>query len=291
MPVEQVLIADTLVDVAMPAPGDRMPGLSMAGFHGRAGDVLALDVVPYPALTMFVDLGDNALIMDDGTGERRHGSVVVGVAPSGVRGCAREVELLQIRLSPLLAQSVSAIAPHLGSEFLDLAEFWGPDTERLHERLRDAPSWDARFALVRRALLRRVENARTADPELDWIWDRMATEHGRVRVERLADEVGWSRKRLWSRFRAHTGLTPKYAANLIRFDHAVHLLAAGRTPAAVAADCGFTDQSHLHHDVLAFTGLTPAKAAHAPWLTVDPIAWQPQAGTFLQDPPVRAGPC
>ena len=291
MPVERVRIADAEVDVAMPSPGDRLPGLSMAGFHGRAEDALALDVVPYPALTMFIDLGDDALIMDDGTGERRYGSVVVGVAPGGIRGCARDVELLQIRLSPLLAQAVSEVAPQLGGEFLDLAEFWGPDTEILHEQLRAAPSWDARFALARRALMLRRATGRTADPELTWIWDRMVRGHGRVRVDRLADEVGWSRKRLWSRFRAHTGLTPKYAANLIRFDHAVHLLAAGRTAASVAADCGFADQSHLHHDVLAFTGMTPAKVARAPWLTVDPVAWQPQAGTFLQDPPRRGGPC
>jgi AraC-like DNA-binding protein len=45
---------------------------------------------------------------------------------------------------------------------------------------------------------------------------------------------GWSRKRLWSRFRSQVGLTPKRADQLIRFDHAVHLLAAGHSPAAAA---------------------------------------------------------
>ena len=43
----------------------------------------------------------------------------------------------------------------------------------------------------------------------------MVASRGRVRVERLAAEVGWSRKRLWSRFRSQIGLTPKRSAQLI----------------------------------------------------------------------------
>jgi AraC-like DNA-binding protein len=100
----------------------------------------------------------------------------------------------------------------------------------------------------------------------------VATE-GRVRVERLAAEVGWSRKRLWSRFRAQIGLTPKRAAQLVRFDHAAHRLAAGHSAARVAAESGYADQSHLHRDVMAFAGVTPTGVAAAPWLAVDDVAW------------------
>ncbi|MEV4112185.1 hypothetical protein [Nonomuraea sp. NPDC049695] len=53
-----------------------------------------------------------------------------------------------------------------------------------------------------------------------------------MRVDGLADEVGWSRKRLWSRFRSQLGITPKRAARLVRFDHAAHLLAAGHAASA-----------------------------------------------------------
>jgi AraC-like DNA-binding protein len=105
-------------------------------------------------------------------------------------------------------------------------------------------------------------------------------------VERLAEETGWSRKRLWSRFRAQVGISPKRAASLVRFDCAVHRLAAGEPAAAVAADCGYADQSHLHRDVRAFTGATPAAAAVAPWLAVDDIAWTPRGG--LPAAPPRA---
>jgi AraC-like DNA-binding protein len=106
-----------------------------------------------------------------------------------------------------------------------------------------------------------------------WAWNRILVGRGRVRVDRLAAEVGWSRKRLWSRFHAQIGLPPKRVAKLVRFDHAAHRLAAGEDIARVAADGGYADQSHLHRDVVAFTGTTPATVAGEPWLAVDEIAW------------------
>jgi AraC-like DNA-binding protein len=91
----------------------------------------------------------------------------------------------------------------------------------------------------------------------------------------LAAQTGWSRKRLWSRFRSQIGLTPKRAAQLVRFDHAAHRLAAGHSPALVAAESGYVDQSRLHRDVVAFAGLTPAAVAASPFLAVDVARPQP----------------
>src|SRR5262249_5698543 len=92
-------------------------------------------------------------------------------------------------------------------------------------------------------------------------------------------DIGWSRKRLWSRFRSQIGLPPKPAARLVRFDQAAHRIAAGQDIARVAADTGFADQPHLHRDVVAFTGATPATMAGEPWLAVDDFAWPDRLGT------------
>ena len=65
----------------------------------------------------------------------------------------------------------------------------------------------------------------------------------------------------------------------LRFDHAAHRLAAGASPARVAAEGGYADQSHLHREVRDFVEMTPTVVADQPWLAVDDIAWpdHPQA--------------
>ncbi|MFF1477156.1 helix-turn-helix domain-containing protein [Streptomyces sp. NPDC058301] len=245
----------------------------MAGFRARTTDLVDLGVVPYPAITVAVDLGDEPIVVDDFSGRQRSGSVVVGLASGGLRGRGRDIECLQMRLSPPVAHAVLGACAELSTTVVSLEDLWGRDAARTEEQLRAAGSWDDRFAIAEAALVRRYEAGRAVEPEVAFVWGQMVTKLGGVRIEPLAAEVGWSRKRLWSRFRAQIGLHPKRAAQLVRFDHAAHRLAAGHTASRVAAEVGYVDQSHLHRDVMAFAGVTPTAVAVAPWLAVDDIAW------------------
>jgi AraC-like DNA-binding protein len=244
----------------------------MAGFATRVKDLVDLQVVPYPAVTLFVDLGDGVLV-DHASGQQQRGSLAIGLAPSGVRGRGRHIECLPVRLSPVVAHAVLGASSELGETVAALDDLWGRDAVRTQEQLRAARSWDERFAITEAALARRHQAGRPADPEVAFAWRQMVANRGRVRVGPLAAEAGWSRKRLWSRFQSQIGLTPKRAAQLIRFDHAAHRLAAGHNAALVAAESGYTDQSHLHREVKTFAGVTPTVVAAAPWLAVDDIAW------------------
>jgi AraC-like DNA-binding protein len=250
-----------------------MAGVSMAGFRARAKNLVDLPVVPYPAVTLVIDLGHEPLLVEHAAGQSRRGSLAAGLAPGAVRAAGRGVECLQVRLSPVVAHAVLGACSQLGGELVDLDDLLGRDAARIEEHLRGARSWDDRFAIAEAAVARRFEAGRAADPEVIFTWEQMVTSRGRVRVEQLAAETGWSRKRLWSRFRSQIGLTPKRAAQLVRFDHAAHRLAAGHSAALVAAESGYADQSHLHRDVMTFTGVTPRALAVAPWLAVDDIAW------------------
>lgn len=142
----------------------------------------------------------------------------------------RGIECLQIRLSPPLAVAVLGTSADLTGTVVSLEDVWGRDTERTEGRLRAAGTWDERFAIAADALGRRLDDRRSPDPEVAAVWELILTGRGRVGVDSLANEVGWSRKRLWSRFRSQIGLAPKHAARLVRFDHAAHLLAAGPPP-------------------------------------------------------------
>jgi AraC-like DNA-binding protein len=222
---------------------------------------------------VFIDFGDG-LLVDEASGQELRGSVAAGLAPGAVlRGRSRDIECLQVRLSPTVAHAALGAFPEMSGTVAAFGELWGRDAARFQEQLRAASSWDERFALVEAALALRKEGGRAVDPEVAFAWEQMAASRGQVRVEQLAAEAGWGRKRLWSRFRAQIGLTPKRAAQLVRFDHAAHRLASGHSPALVAAESGYADQSHLHHEAMPFVGMTPSAVAAAPWLSVDPVAW------------------
>jgi AraC-like DNA-binding protein len=248
----------------------------MAGFSDRSTRPVDLPVVPHPAIMVLFNLGDAAILVEDGRGQHRGDRLVAGLAPIGLRGRgAQGFECLQVRLSPMLARTVLGVSSQLGGTVVGLDELWGRDAERIQEQLRAAPSWDGRFELADAALARRHDAHRAVDPEVAFAWQQLIASRGRVRIERLAGAVGWSRKRLWSRFVSQIGLTPKRAARLVRFDHAAHRLAAGHDTAMVAAESGYADQSHLHRDVMAFAGVTPAAIAVSPFLAVDDVAWAP----------------
>lgn len=180
-----------------------------------------------------------------------------------------------MRLSPVLARAVLGVPlAELDGVVVGLDDLWGGRAAaRISGRLDDATSWADRFTLVDALIARQCSAASAGDPEVAWAWRRITRSRGQARVDDLSAELGWSRKRLWSRFQVQIGLSPKRAAKLVRFDLAVHRLVAGQDAAAVAADGGYTDQSHLHRDVRAFTGLTPAAVTGEPFLTIDDVAW------------------
>ncbi|MGI5129244.1 helix-turn-helix domain-containing protein [Pseudonocardia sp. CA-107938] len=257
-------------EIARPAR-PRLPGVDMAGFRLPGGRPTDLRVIPHPAVTVAVAFGGGAV---DVGGGARVATLVAGLGFRAFDVRAGDVECVQVRLSPLIAHRVLGVPlAELRTGVVGLDDLWGLDTARLRDRLHDARAWPERFALVETTLAARLDAGRAVDPEVAWVWRRIVADRGRSRVGDLAARVGWSRQHLSARFGAQLGLSPKRAGMLIRFDHAVHRLVRGHAPAQVAADGGYTDQSHLHHDVRAFTGATPAAAADEPWLAADATAW------------------
>ncbi|MFG2721508.1 helix-turn-helix domain-containing protein [Streptomyces sp. NPDC048416] len=267
-------------EIERPARATALPGVDMAGFRIRGDSSVQLRAIPHPAVTVAVEFGDRPLDIDGAAGPIRSDSLVAGLSFSVFQIHAEAIECVQIRLSPLVAYPVLGLPlGELGASVIALDDLWGRDTPRLRERLHHARTWPERFALVDTELLTRLHAGRVTDPEVAWAWHQIVASHGRARVSDLAARAGWSRQRMWSRFGSQLGLTPKRAGMLVRFDQAVHRLVQGHAPAQVAAECGYADQSHLHHDVRAFTGAPPTAAASEPWLAADAAAWPAQGGS------------
>jgi AraC-like DNA-binding protein len=133
------------------------------------------------------------------------------------------------------------------------------DEPGLLERLYEAGDWDARFELLDRVFVRRLEASERPSREIEWAWRSLLAVSGNVRVGRLAERLGWSRKRLVARFREEIGVSPKTAARILRFERARALAESSDDPdwARIAVEAGYYDQSHLSHEFRAFSGRTP----------------------------------
>ncbi|MGD9886008.1 MAG: AraC family ligand binding domain-containing protein, partial [Reyranella sp.] len=81
----------------------------------------------------------------------------------------------------------------------------------------------------------------------------------------LAGIAGIPRTRLIRAFNRQTGLTPHAWQTDRRVRHARVMLAQGTAPAAVAAACGFYDQSHLNRAFKARIGVAPGAFQAGSW--------------------------
>jgi len=84
---------------------------------------------------------------------------------------------------------------------------------------------------------------------------------GRVTVDRVADRMGVPLRTLRRQVRREAGISLREYARVTRFLHAVTLADRSTSPAwaAIAADTGFYDQSHLVRECRALSGLAPGQ--------------------------------
>ncbi|MEQ6438275.1 AraC family transcriptional regulator [Comamonas sp. w2-DMI] len=84
-----------------------------------------------------------------------------------------------------------------------------------------------------------------------------------VSILDLASEAGVSETQVIRSFSEEIGMPPHAYLVALRVEHAKRLIRFGLPLAAVAADCGFTDQSHMHRHFKRLTGITPGDFAKA----------------------------
>ncbi|NEB78488.1 AraC family transcriptional regulator, partial [Streptomyces sp. SID14478] len=86
------------MDISVPPPALRLPGVSMAGFSQRVPAPVDISMVVHPSVTLLFDLSEGDGIAYDARGRVGHGrAVVVGLLPGGFRAGGRVGACLQIR--------------------------------------------------------------------------------------------------------------------------------------------------------------------------------------------------
>lgn len=178
---------------------------------------------------------------------------------------------LHVFIKPLGVRAILAVrSPEISSLVINLSDIWGSRGENLVEVLRAAHTWKQRFSILDRTFVSRL-NPIKPQAEISWAWSRLAGTHGVIPIQTLADEIGYSRRYFSESFRTATGISPKAAARVFRFQRACRLIVDRRSSLAfVAAACGYFDQAHLTREWHALAGCSPK-------------AWIARDLPFLQD--------
>jgi AraC-like DNA-binding protein len=196
----------------------------------------------------FVDVWYSGLHQGPIDTEAPHGNALLGVAFSA-RGTF-----------PWLGERMDGLSDRI----IALADALGDGALALRERLLNTVSLEARFKVVERWLIARLKPRNIVHPAVRWAVDRIAATGGKLSIEELAVQTGFTRKHLGNLFQQQVGLSPKSLARVHRFRGALDILnrANGEVPwVALAEQCGFYDQSHLINEFRRFTGFSPVELA------------------------------
>jgi AraC-like DNA-binding protein len=176
---------------------------------------------------------------------------------------------VQLALTTAGARALLGLpAAELSGEMLELGDV-APGLRHLPERLAACPA-EQRLPLVERVLTAELARHDAPEPRAE-VGRALAGLTRGVSVQRVADDVGYSRRHLATLVRAECGLTPKDVQRIGRFQASRDLLGRARL-ATVAHMCGYADQAHLTREWVALAGCTPT-------------TWLREEFPFLQDLP------
>ncbi len=112
--------------------------------------------------------------------------------------------------------------------------------------------------------LRPLCNAFALDPKIEKAVALLDAAQGDMRISALAKTLGVSLRTLQPRFLAAVGMTPKEYARVRRLQALLQSLDADDPDiATAAARHGYSDQAHATHDLMRWTGSTPAALVRA----------------------------
>lgn len=134
-----------------------------------------------------------------------------------------------------------------------------PDLLRLHAQLQAMDSVAARIQRLEEWLLKRLLLGKERDRLIPASLIRLRQGMGQLSIHDLAEEFSISQRQLERIYKNQVGVSPKHYSRLLKIENARLALKQmnGISPAELAADFGFYDQSHFIREFSAVVGLTP----------------------------------
>lgn len=200
----------------------------------------------------------------DNTEVCRHhpGSVVIGAhSRFFVLDTTEQNDVIGIHFKP--GGAFPFLAPPV-DEFRDahvgLDAIWGMGAAQLREQLLQAPTAEAKFAVLESTLLSRISRYPEPHAAVAHALKCLDSAPHLHTISALTERMGLSPKRFIRLFTQQVGLTPKLYCRVQRFQRVLQTVQQQRQVdwADVAAGCGYYDQAHFIRDFRAFSGFNPS---------------------------------
>jgi methylphosphotriester-DNA--protein-cysteine methyltransferase len=226
-----------------------------------AGREVRERVLPDGAVRLVFNFGDAPSAGD------RPGHAVEALGASAMPVVVRlrgRMEGVSITLRPGAASVLLGVpAGEIAHAAVHLDELWRGDGAVLLARTAEARDDGVRMALLQAALARRLQEGKGEGGAVAAAVHAarlIAASGGRRPLREVAAAVEVGERRLQQLFHAHVGLSPRAWRRLARLHACLRALRGQPAPAwaAVAADSGFYDQSHLVNEFQALCGLSPS---------------------------------
>jgi AraC-like DNA-binding protein len=190
------------------------------------------------------------------------GNIIAGARTgSMILDTSRPLSLLGVGFKPGGAFPFFRLpAGELQNLSVSLETLWGRSASILRERLLEAKNRAARFEIVERALLERLQDGAESHPAVRFAVEAFQDRAQSMSVGSVVERTGLTARRFIDTFRDQVGLTPKVFARIARFRRLIASLEASTDVdwSATALQCGYFDQAHFIHDFRAFAGLRPS---------------------------------
>ena len=188
------------------------------------------------------------------------GAVVVGAMTRPLLVPAREtVSLLGVRFRPGMAGAFLRVpAAELTDGRAPLEAIWS-DGGRVANEIGSALESSDGVSRLARLLIARLPIVSPVPSDVRAAVADIMARGGRTGVARIAAGLGISRQHLARRFAEWVGISPKRLSRVVGLREVLRAArGAGVNWAALAAELGYCDQSHLVAEFRSLTGLTPA---------------------------------
>ena len=217
-------------------------------------------IVPDGCVEIIFNLGDRFINAE--TGELQPRDLIAGQMTRPVVALPTgEVDLIGVRFKTGRAGAALRTPVWELQDQLIAASAVVRDADRLADDLRNAAAPE-RLDLLARELARRLDAVDTdAMSAVDHALAIIDASRGNVSIERVARQVGITRRHLERRFNEYVGLNLKQVARIARIHSALELLRQqpAMSGAEIAAACGYSDQAHLIRECRTLAGATPSR--------------------------------